>query len=122
GRYIVFRDSDDYLPPRALEILYDSIKTSEADIIIGNYQVAYSNSEYGLVSNNKLEYGNDRRSVYKSLLNNEISHSLWGKNYKADLFANKNYITYKGFVNAEDGFLFYQIMQSAFRVGTISDV
>lgn len=122
GQYIVFCDSDDYLPSNALEILYDSIKSSDADIVVGNYQSVNSNDEFGHISNNKLFYGNDQKSVYKSLLKNEMSHSLWGKIYKNDLFKNKNYITHKHFVNSEDGFLFYQIVKNTIKVETIADV
>lgn len=122
GQYIVFCDSDDYLPSNALEILYDSIKSSDADIVVGNYQSVNSNDEFGHISNNKLEYGKDPESVYKSLLKNEMSHSLWGKIYKIELFKNKNYITHKHFVNSEDGFLFYQIIKNTIKVVTISDV
>lgn len=122
GQYIVFCDSDDYLPSIALEILYDSIKSSDAEIVVGNYQSVNSNNEFGHISNNKLFYGNDQKSVYKSLLKNEMSHSLWGKIYKIDLFKNKNYITHKHFVNSEDGFLFYQIIKNTIKVETIADV
>lgn len=122
GQYIVFCDSDDYLPSNALEILYDSIKSSDADIVVGNYQSVNSNDEFGHISNNKLFYGNDQKSVYKSLLKNEMSHSLWGKIYKNDLFKNKNYITHKHFVNSEDGFLFYQIVKNTIKIETIADV
>src|SRR5690606_23588252 len=122
GQYIVFCDSDDYLPSNALEILYDSIKSSDADIVVGNYQSVNSNNEFRHISNNKLFYGNDQKSVYKALLKNEMSHSLWGKIYKSELFKNKNYITHKHFVNSEDGFLFYQIVKNTIKIETIADV
>ena len=105
GEYIVFVDSDDFIPETALEVLYNAITDSDADIVIGNYQQVSQHNVFGKVSNNILSFGSDKRSVYKSLLTNEASHSLWGKIYKSELFKDRQYVTHKRFINTEDGFL-----------------
>lgn len=38
GEYLFFLDSDDFLEPSALEMLYHSLKKNNADVVIGSYQ------------------------------------------------------------------------------------
>lgn len=122
GDYYVFCDSDDFFPHDALEILHNSIKKSNADIVCANYQVAYSKDSLGSKSNNRARYGSDAKSIYRSLLTDELSHSLCAKIYKKNIFKDFNYITNKGMINAEDAFLFYQILQNVNNVIVIPDV
>lgn len=121
GDYFIFCDSDDYLPENALEILYNSIKNSGADIVIGNYQYVNAEGVTGRVSNNVLKYGSTSKDVYKSLLKAELAHSLWGKIYDAKLFNDYKYITHEDFTNAEDGLLFYQLIQNASKTISIKE-
>lgn len=122
GSYIVFLDSDDFLPKDALKNLRSAIETTKADIIIGNFQKVDSKGVYGKKSNNKLLYGNGKRTVFKSLLKNEISQSLCGKMYNIKLFKDHKYVTYKNFVNAEDGFLLYQIIENTNNIRVIDNI
>ena len=39
GEYCFFVDSDDYIDPRTIEILYDRAKATQADLVIGNVSV-----------------------------------------------------------------------------------
>lgn len=39
GKYILFFDSDDILKDKALEIMYNEIEASEADLVIGNLEI-----------------------------------------------------------------------------------
>lgn len=122
GDYIVFVDSDDFIPETALEVLYQSIFDNKADIAIGNYQYVDSDNNFGDKSNNKLSYGSDRNNVYRSLLINEVNHSLWGKIYKSEIFSDYKYITHEKFINAEDGFLLYQIINNITNVVTTENI
>lgn len=121
GEYIVFCDSDDYLPENALEILYNSINEGNADIVVGNFEKANGSGPTGLLSNNQLLYGTKPNCVYKSLLKSEVSHSLWGKIFNAKLFKDKNYITHESFINAEDGMLLYQIVKNTDKIIAVKD-
>ena len=65
GDYIVFCDSDDYMPFNALELLYTAVTSTGADIVAsawvrrcpwGDTTVSY-----------KLSYGTDATAVYESL-------------------------------------------------------
>ena len=121
GDYISFCDSDDYMPPKALEILYSTAIESDADIVSGC-------SEYFTVTGEKflwqatLEYGYTKEGVLKSLLRGGMNQNLWGRLYKASLFKDYDYKTFMHATNGEDGCLFYQIIDKIKRIVLIEDV
>jgi glycosyltransferase involved in cell wall biosynthesis len=121
GNYIVFCDSDDYLPEKALEILYNAITEKKADIVVGSFQMVSERGK-GIVKKRKLSYGTDSISVYKSLLDGELNHSLWGKIFDKKLFENSDYETFAHQTNGEDGILFYQIVSKINKLIVIDDV
>lgn len=108
GEYIIFCDSDDYLLPDALQILYDAILSSGADIVASSFIRKAFDTETVLL--NRLSYGNKINSVYKSLLLGEFYHSLWAKIFKASLFRDYSYETFEYQTNGEDAILFYQVL------------
>lgn len=120
GEYIVFCDSDDYLPNTALEYLYNTAQEKNVDIVIAAYT-------YITVKGNKLlkSMGGNRllsqEEVYKDLLSQNISHSLWGKIYKRSLFLDFEYETFENHTNGEDMVLFYQLVRHTDKVAIIDD-
>lgn len=111
GDYITYCDGDDILPTDALESLYNTAIITEADMVSGDYiYITVDGSQS--VCHNKLKYGNDRSSVFKSLLRFELQQSLWGKLFRASILKDYPYKTYDHFTNGEDGFLLYQIVQN----------
>ncbi len=121
GDYIVFCDSDDALPRNSIELLYNSIFQTKSDIVVANY-LKIPIKGVNIKSNNKLIFGNDKISFYKSLLNRELTHSLWGKIYSKSLFKNYTYVTYDNFINSEDALLLYQIINNVNKVSVIDDI
>jgi glycosyltransferase involved in cell wall biosynthesis len=121
GDYLVFVDSDDYLPQNAIELLYNAIEEKNVDIVCGAMQ-RVSDSRKFPVRHFKLSYGTDPVSVYKSLLSLEFSHAVCGKIYKKSLFANQSYETFEKVQNGEDAVLFYQIVRRANEVNVIDDI
>ena len=121
GRYIVFCDADDLFPNDSLKILVDSIEKMEADIVIGQFAKVDSKGNKTQCSPNRLLYGNDSRAVYKSLLKGEITQSLWGRIYRRSLF-DEDLVCKRNFNNAEDGLLFYQVINKASLVSVIDRV
>ncbi|MCC8035847.1 MAG: glycosyltransferase [Rikenellaceae bacterium] len=121
GRYFVFCDSDDFLPENALEILHGAITTSGASIVVGGIRTISDNRELRLIKN-KLSYGTDSDAIYKSLMTLELMHSLCGKIFDRKLFDNKEFDTFEGLTNGEDGVLFYQLIENIDRIELIDDV
>ena len=118
GDYITFCDSDDYLPKYSVEKLITAAESNNADVVIGliNY---IGDSEMSFKS--VLKYGNDKESVYKSLLRKEAIHNLWGKIYRREILQNYEYITYEGCINSEDLGAFYQIVNNCNTIITIDE-
>ena len=121
GEFIVFCDSDDFMPPDALEKLYLAAKESNSDIITGNSLYIKVNGKR-VLQTNTLKYGNDRIGVIKSLLRHELRQNLWGKMYRRDILLKYDYNTYKDATNGEDACLLYQIVNNIGKMALIEDV
>lgn len=118
GEYVVFLDSDDYLPEGALQYLYEGIQSSNYDLVIGNYQLVTYKGDICL-NNYQFKYGTDKLAIFKSLLLREVPHNLFAKIYKRSLFVENEYNTIDNLVNGEDAALFYQIIDTNPRIGLI---
>lgn len=121
GNYITFCDSDDYLPPNALEKLYFAAKESEADIVSGKIMYSAVTGKDTLLSN-ELKYGNTKADILRSLLRHELSHNLCGKLFKAALLQKHKYKTFRNATNGEDACLLYQIVRNMNTMIQIQDV
>ena len=116
GDYILFCDSDDYLPLDAVEVLYTGAMQSRADIVSGDAMLVFPDETRQVPRPSILRFGSDKISVFKSLLLGEYYHNLWGRIFKKSLFRDHNYNTVEHFTNGEDGFLFYQVMEHVGKV------
>lgn len=92
GKYIMFVDSDDFLPLKATELLIKEITETDADVVQGQFNRIYD--KYGLIVR-KPRKCNKEVIIYPELFEkyfisffgvNILSISLWGKMYKKDLF------------------------------------
>lgn len=81
-----------------------------------------SDNLYKSTLTNKLSHGNDSEAIYKSLLDGDLYHTLWGRIYKKTLFADYTYDTFKHQTNSEDGILFYQLIVNCTKICTIPDI
>lgn len=82
GKYVMFVDSDDYLPDKAVENMVNA-NNDDYDLIIGSY---YS---YNLQSQTKHIFDNakvlrDTAKYFSDNFNKDISSSVWAKLYKRD--------------------------------------
>lgn len=121
GDYVVFCDSDDYLPQDAVEKLYNEAVASSADVVSGDMTLFYPDSGSEQLRTSLLSFGTDMNAVYKSLLLSEYHHNLCGKIFKTSLLQDNKYITVENFTNGEDGFLFYQVLEHVNKVVHISE-
>ena len=88
GKYIIFVDSDDYLPCNTLEI-YDSIlKEDDYDIIRGNYYRFEEDKTEEVVEFDKdyvIEAKDIVEKYYKELLTTNKFNSIWRQAIKKDI-------------------------------------
>ena len=116
GDYVLFCDSDDYLPPRAVETFYNEAMRTGADVVSGDLMLVFPDDNRQEVRRSVLRYGSAMIPVYKSLLLDEYHHSLCGKLFRRSLLQDHDYTTIEHFTNGEDGFLFYQVMEHVGKV------
>lgn len=121
GDFIMFADSDDYMPLDAVEILLKEIIVTDADIVSGGY-IYKRNDGIEETHTFTLPYGNDPKAVYHALLEEKFVHALWGKIYNSRLFLDYEYITFDKATNGEDACLFYQIVQNTKNIVTIENI
>lgn len=100
GDFISFVDSDDYISRDMYEILYNLIKTYNADISMCNY---YRISEDGKIQQGKVrdmvQCFNKETALKELLLERIFGNHVWGRLYKKELFSN---IRFPKGVNYED--------------------
>lgn len=125
GDYIAFVDSDDYVAPNYLELLYNCAVGNNSDIVMcGYYIVSGANKQPALLSY-CAEYGN-AEAVKVGLLqryygtNHNGLYSLWNKLYRAE-FLRENRITMNEELNrAEDAWFNFDCLTCAERVNFIN--
>lgn len=118
GEYIVFVDSDDTLAEDALLHFSGIVDSEDYDIFSGN--IVYKKLDGSMVIwKSNLQYGNDKISVYKSLLQNEYKHNLCGHIFKRRLLTEYNYIFFENFTMSEDYCLFYQLVNNSNNTGHV---
>ncbi len=122
GDYLVFCDSDDWMPANAIEILYQNATEDVADIVVGSINVLGENSLQGSIIRNQLSYGHNPEAVYRSLLTGELVHSLCGKMYLRGLFEEDAFQTIENVTNGEDAALFYQLVAKCNKVTVVDEV
>lgn len=121
GDYITFCDSDDLLAENSIELLLTAANNTNADIVSGNAEYFCTNG-HRKRWNNTLSFGGDKVSVFKSLLVEEYTHTLWGKLYRSELLKNHGYSHFEHFTNGEDAIFFYEIVDNIVSAATIPDV
>ena len=118
GKYLCFIDSDDFVHNQYLEILYNTLKSSGADMSICEYSI-YRDSDilnpkkYG----DKIQYEefNDNYLYDDHFLNNKWVNLVcaWNKLYQRELFEQIRYPV--GKVH-EDNFTYYKLIDKAKKV------
>jgi glycosyltransferase involved in cell wall biosynthesis len=86
GEYLTFVDSDDWVAPDILELLYTSLISNNADVSCCGYYLAYSNMYKTFNCSNKILVLNREQAIEQMLLNKNVFCSVWGKLYKKSLF------------------------------------
>ena len=123
GRYIIHLDSDDYLLPNALTILYQKAVKGNYDIVKGcNYRFTNENSNE--IEKPKL-YNTEiigPENYLKSLIRHEIKPYIWGGIYKRELFEDCTYCFMSEISVCEDWITNQAIWEKVNKYIAISDV
>lgn len=89
GKYICYVDSDDFLAPNALKILYDFAENKECDIVQAGFYYEYPNILLRRKRNVKRYAAGEvlaRREAMLSLVTGDfINDFAWGKLYKTEI-------------------------------------
>lgn len=121
GDYITYCDGDDTLPKNALQTLYETAIRTGADIVSGNYTyVKTDGSHVDRIS--KMDKGIDGEALLRAVLRRQMTHILCSKLFKAELIKGHQYEVIDHMTNAEDGYLFYQMIPYVKKVVQLQDV
>lgn len=110
GDFMMFVDSDDYLPLDAVESLCNKIGEKPVDIVAGRI-CRVPQDESSTSFQNRLPYGSDKNSFYKALLDSSMCHNLAGKIFSRKLFDDHTYNVFEKMSNGEDACMLYQIVE-----------
>lgn len=91
GRLLSFVDSDDYLHPRLLEILYHNLNDTNSDISVCDvYWIKENESPNEYIENNISVY-EGKEVLHKMIRDDFISVVAWNKLYRRELFEEIRY-------------------------------
>ena len=121
GKYILFIDSDDYVKPEIVEVLYDNLIETQSDISICDYIIFSDKSEsYNSYQKKKFTVSGDKKFDY---INPCASHNYcgvstvqWNKLFKAHIFKTLRFT--EGKVN-EDEFIVQDEFDQANKISYI---
>lgn len=116
GEWLMFVDSDDFLPINAVEALYNAVNNSKSLIGIGSILNAYYNGKIVSVSNS-LPYGFTKMGIASALLMEKLHFSLCGKIFFKKLF--DNLLVYPELKIGEDAFLTIQLCHQVDKIEII---
>ncbi len=95
GEFIVFIDSDDYVNPNYLQVLYDTLVENSVDMVIGGYNIVYDDVIDG--KNKSVTYEFNSNKVYSgehianAMLELKVDGYLWNRIFKKDILFKNNF-------------------------------
>lgn len=113
GDCLLHADSDDYLPPRAVELLCREMNLSGADVVDGAWRRVTQTG----VSEAVLPYQGDDKERYLSLMlcQNIVSNRMWGRLFKRSLYMDHGINLAPGIDYGEDYSIMTRLMFHARR-------
>lgn len=110
GEYLMFVDSDDYIPSNAIEILFNLITEKKADVSIGKIKTGTSSNIENNNNMPNIETFDNRQAIKEMLYANKFSTSASGKLFKRELFKNVEFPLHKLY---EDFHTIYKILDKS---------
>lgn len=122
GNYIYFMDSDDWLAPNAIRLLYDMAINKQCEVVQGGFFYAYEKACYLDDRYIKMERDSfvlSKEEAMKELIRNKyIKNFAWGKLYRADIV--KRHLFPNG-VYFEDSYWQHLIMDEVTNYGVLPE-
>lgn len=121
GEYFMFVDSDDYVEPNMVEVLYKALIDNDTTMSICNYKLVYENSENDVGNNDSPIQ--DGVITGKKLLSDLFFCNYWHwviaccKLYRKELFDNVRFPFGK---KHEDQFVFHKIVLKCEKIACVS--
>ena len=119
GNYLLFVDSDDWLPTDAISFLYEVLIKSNSDISTGILKEVESDTDIGDNKASDVRTFNREKALEELMYLHNLSNSASGKIYKRDLFLHVNYPIGKHY---EDLGTTYKLFDQAERVTVTNKV
>lgn len=85
GEYIYYCDSDDWLETEALEKMYNTAKTTNADIVYCDFFLSFEKNERYM---SNPDYDTAEEMLRKGFLGGKMKYNLWNKLVRRSLFTN----------------------------------
>jgi len=91
GGYLAFIDSDDWIEPDMVEVLYNNLVNANADISCCGMHYAYMNINVPFANITGITILNSEQAISESFSNKKITTTAWGKLYKKHIFRDIRY-------------------------------
>lgn len=116
GEYIFFCDSDDWLEPYAMELLWAAVQVSSADLIWFDWYLSFGTAERWMKESEE----QTPLACLKSILSGKLKFNLWNKIVKRSLYFEHEVFFPETFSMAEDMIMIkmYAYVKSVYHVGS----
>ncbi|EOZ5988003.1 glycosyltransferase family 2 protein [Enterococcus faecium] len=113
GKYLGFVDSDDYIEKDMYEVLYENLKTHNADISSVEL-IPFHDDKYKKANKEKKVILLNKKEAIKSVLEGTQFYAYaWNKLYRKELFYNKRFLEGKTF---EDAYIIIDILLESEKI------
>lgn len=113
GRYVMFVDSDDYIPNYAVDYLYKLLKDNDSNVAIGALRMTKELDSRQKLKNGKIYLYNNKEAIGQILYANLFSTSAPAKLYEKKLFDDIRFPVGK---LHEDLYTIYKVIDKAHKV------
>ncbi len=133
GQYLLFLDGDDYIPEKAVSILYKEMQETQADFVMGNH-IVFSNTDEALnrdilSTNTASNYPPDRISCRFALAEwmrrrntDYYPVALWNKLFRKSFLQANNIRCVTSHTIIDDIYFAHQTFEKAKSVAIVKDV
>ena len=106
GKYFTFIDSDDWLPKNAIEVLYERMSETDADLICGNQTWIYASGTQPKHCYKNVCYDLINKSDLAEFVGKKIFYMVYANLYKTDL-ANQFSVRFDEAMRSSDDLYFF---------------